>query len=398
MSQKKKWMKYRHRVIRNIAACTLGVYIRHRYGVKVEPFREQGDRQYLIVMNHTTAADQFLVGMAFKGPVYYIASEDLFSNGWVSKLLSWAVAPIPIKKQTVDVHAVANCIRVAREGGTIALAPEGNRTYFGKTAHIKPSIVKLVRKLGLPLAIFRIEGGYGVQPRWSDVIRKGAMRAYVARVVEPEEYAAMTDEQLFAFLQEQIDVNEAAVIGTYEHPENAQYLERLIYVCPECGLSEFESRGDLIQCKKCGFFCRHKPTKDLAGVGEEIPFRFVADWYQYQCDFVNRLDLTQYLDTPMYRDEVQFSEVLLYKKKKRLMKKAEMQLFGDRIIVGGQEIPFSSVTGATVLGRNKLNVYCGDKLWQMKGDKRFNAIKYMNMVYRYKNMNEGDGNGEFLGF
>ena len=237
-----------------------------------------------------------------------------------------------------------------------------------------------------------------MQPRWSDVIRKGAMRAYVARVVEPEEYAAMTDEQLFAFLQEQIDVNEAAVTGTYEHPENAQYLERLIYVCPECGLSEFESRGDLIQCKKCGFFCRHKPTKELAGVGEEIPFRFVADWYQYQCDFVNRLDLTQYIDTPMYRDEVQFSEVLLYKKKNRLMKKAEMQLFGDRIIVGGQEIPFSSVTGTTVLGRNKLNVYCGDKLWQMKGDKRFNAIKYMNMVYRYKNMNEGDGNGEFLGF
>ena len=157
---KKKWIKKRHGIIRAIAAATLGIYVRLWYGVKVEKFREQGKRPYLIVMNHTTFCDQFLVGMAFRGPVYYIASEDLFSNGWISRLLTWAVAPIPIKKQTVDVHAVANCIRVAREGGTIALAPEGNRTYCGKTAYIKPSIVKLIRKLHLPLAVFRIEGGY----------------------------------------------------------------------------------------------------------------------------------------------------------------------------------------------------------------------------------------------
>ena len=49
--------------------------------------RQQGDRAYLILMNHQTAFDQFFVGMAFKGPVYYVASEDLFSNGWISSLL-----------------------------------------------------------------------------------------------------------------------------------------------------------------------------------------------------------------------------------------------------------------------------------------------------------------------
>ena len=51
-------------------------------------------------MNHQTAFDQFFIGMTFKGAVYYVASEDLFSNGWVSSLLRWLVAPIPIKKQT----------------------------------------------------------------------------------------------------------------------------------------------------------------------------------------------------------------------------------------------------------------------------------------------------------
>jgi len=118
----KKWMKFRHRVVRNLAFCVLYPYSKWKYGITVEKFREQGDRSYLILFNHQTAFDQFFVGMAFKGPVYYVASEDLFSMGWVSKLIRWVVAPIPIKKQTTDLNAVMNCIRVAREGGTIAIA------------------------------------------------------------------------------------------------------------------------------------------------------------------------------------------------------------------------------------------------------------------------------------
>ena len=50
---------------------------------------------------------------------------------------------------------------------------------------------KLVRAIKLPLALYRIEGGYGVHPRWSDVVRRGGMRSCVSRVIEPEEYANM---------------------------------------------------------------------------------------------------------------------------------------------------------------------------------------------------------------
>ena len=128
-NKKKKWIKPRHRVVRNILNATLGTYTKLRYGIKVERFREQQDRPYLILMNHQTAFDQFFIGMAFSGSVYYLASEDLFSNGWVSSLIRYLVAPIPIQKQTTDVKAIMTCLRVAREGGSIVMAPEGNRTY-----------------------------------------------------------------------------------------------------------------------------------------------------------------------------------------------------------------------------------------------------------------------------
>ena len=157
--KQEKWMKFRHRVVRNIAYALLYPYSKIRYGITIEKFKEQGDRPYLILLNHQTPFDQFFVGMAFKGPIYYMATEDIFSNGWVSSAIRWLVAPIPIKKQTTDVKAVITCIRVAKEGGTIAIAPEGNRTYSGKTEYIDPAIVALAKKLGLPIALYRLEGG-----------------------------------------------------------------------------------------------------------------------------------------------------------------------------------------------------------------------------------------------
>ena len=80
-------MKYHHRVVRDIAYAVMYPYTRLKYNIKIDKFKEQGNRPYLILMNHQTAFDQFFVGMAFRGPVYYVASEDLFSNGWISSLL-----------------------------------------------------------------------------------------------------------------------------------------------------------------------------------------------------------------------------------------------------------------------------------------------------------------------
>jgi 1-acyl-sn-glycerol-3-phosphate acyltransferase len=187
--KKQKWRKLRHRIVWALAYLVLYPYTRIKYRVKIKRYKEKKKRPLLVLFNHQTALDQFIVGAGLQGPVYYVASEDLFSNGKISRLLEWAIAPIPIKKQATDARAVLNCMRVVKEGGTIALAPEGNRTYSGKTEYIKPAIVGLARTLKLPIAFYRIEGGYGVHPRWSDTVRRGKIRAYVDRVLEVEEYS-----------------------------------------------------------------------------------------------------------------------------------------------------------------------------------------------------------------
>ena len=208
-TKRKAWVRPRHKLIILLAGLVLFPWSRFQYHIKVEKCKALRRRQCLVLMNHQTAFVQFFVSQAlFPRHVYFLASEDLFSMGFLSRLLRWAVAPIPIKKQTTDVQAVMTCMRVAREGGTIALAPEGNRTYSGLPCYSNPAITPLVKKLGLPLVIFRIEGGYGIQPRWSDVCRKGKMRAYVKRIIEPEEYKDLSKEELFNLIQSELYVDE----------------------------------------------------------------------------------------------------------------------------------------------------------------------------------------------
>ncbi|MBQ3064497.1 MAG: 1-acyl-sn-glycerol-3-phosphate acyltransferase [Clostridia bacterium] len=400
-TKKKKWTRFRHRVVRNLLYPTLGVFVRLRYRVRIKRFREQEKRPYLILMNHQTAFDQFIVGMSFKGPIYYLASEDLFSNGWVSSLIRYLVEPIPIKKQTTDLRAILNCMRVAKEGGTIAIAPEGNRTYSGRTEYMSPSIVPLAKKLGMPIVLYRIEGGYGVHPRWSDVVRRGKMQAYVSRVVDPEEYRTMSDDELFDIIRKELYVDEAAVTGTFRHKKSAEYLERAIYVCPFCGLSEFESHKDTLTCQRCGRQVKYLPTKELQGVGFDLPFRFVADWYDYQSESIRKLDPMLLCDKLLYQETVELREVIPYKKKVVISKEATLTMWGDGIELcfAGvtQRYPFENLAAVTVLGKNKLNLYHGEKLYQIKGSKRFNALKYVHMYNRYLSAKKGEEHGSFLG-
>jgi len=401
-NKKTKWTKYRHRIVRNIAAMVLRPYCRWKYGLQADPFREQGDRAYLILMNHQTPFDQFFVGLSFKGSIYGLSTEDLFSNGWVSSLIRWLIAPIPIKKQTTDLSAIMNCIRVAKEGGTILIAPEGNRTYSGRTEYMNPAIATLARKLKLPIALYRIEGGYGAQPRWSDGVRKGKVHSYVSRVIEPEEYAELTNDELFSLIETGLYVDEGVVDASFYSEKRAEYLERAMYVCPYCGLSVFESHGNEVECKTCFRKITYGVDKRLSGVGFEFPFAFTTEWYDYQKEFVCALDVTEYTEQPMYRDRARLSEVIICQSKNLLRKDAEICLYGDRVVIdekleNAMILPFEEISAMAVLGRNKLNIYHDDTVYQLKGDKRFNALKYVNIYFRYKDISRGITDGKFLG-
>ena len=159
----------------------------------------------------------------------------------------------------------------------------------------------------------------------------------------------------------------------------------------------------MMECKKCGLKVRYLPDKSFeAADGRDFPFRNVADWYEYQSNYIRGLDLTPYYEAPVYEDTAQFSEVVLYDRKNVLAKDAGLKLYGNRIEVSAGDFAacwnFDEIDTITVLGKNKVNIYVDGKVYQIKPDERFNALRYVNLFYHYINVKKGESSdGEFLG-
>lgn len=395
-TKKKKWVKFRHRVIRAILYYPVKLYCRIKFGVKI--YKHKKREPYLVLSNHQTDGDQFFTYLAFKSPLYLLATEDLFSNGFKSRILEYALAPVPFDKTSTDIQSIRNCMKVAKEGGSLCVFPEGNRTYSGRTEHIKPSIVKLVKLLKLPVALFKIDGGYGVQPRWARGGRKGKISARVTRVIYPEEYLELDNDALYELIKDELSANEAIDGRRYKGKRRAEYIERAIYVCPKCGLAEWESKNNQARCTKCNLTVTYGENKVIKA-DEKIPFNNTDEWIDYQNSVLLKVEPSDYVSTPAFTDRGRLLKVKPYKFKKLIDKNAFLSLYSDRITILSKEertFYFKDLQSLSVLGRNKLNINTGEELYQIKGGKRFNALKYVNFFYNYKIKTEGESDA-FLG-
>ena len=87
---------------------------------------------YLIISNHQTTMDPFMLSVSFKFPVYFIASDDLFN------LKSFTADRVPRcanpQKQIFARYCGGkNIFRVIKEGGAVGVLSRGQPHYFGRT-------------------------------------------------------------------------------------------------------------------------------------------------------------------------------------------------------------------------------------------------------------------------
>ena len=394
---KTTWIKPRHKAAKVCFSWLLSLYSKIKYHAQIVPFKESKERPFFMMMNHQTAADQFFMYCSAKRPIYMISTEDMFSIGFFSKVLSFLFAPIQIKKSGNDMRCVKTCIKVAKEGGTIAIAPEGNRTFSGTTESMKPTITKLIRATKLPVAFYRIEGGFGVEPRWSNFQRKGKIRAGVSGIMEYEEYSRLSDEEFYEVIKRELYVDDTKLGQRFTHPRCAENIERVLYICPDCGLSRFESKGSEFWCIKCNekyTFTGELRIKKQNGI---TPFETVKEWYDYQNGFINDLTPESFDEKPIYEDTASLSEVILYKNKKPISKNAHLAIYKDRITIDDISLDIADIEALSCMGRRKLQIYAKENIYQIAGSSGFNPVKYTNLFFRFKNILEGDSENEFLG-
>ncbi len=260
-------VRRRHAVLFCALRPLFRVILWFKYGYRGLRFeQERRGQPYLILANHNGAIDPFLVAVSFRQPIYFVASDHIFRLGAISQIIRYLVAPIPIVKSTVDTRSIRDILTVLREGGSVGLFPSGNRSFTGTELPIPASTAKLVKHARVPVVLYRFDRGYLATPRWARHSRRGRVTGRVERVLEPGEIAEMTPTAIHDLLVDTLRgdplvADDRAI--RFRGRRLAEYLERVLSVCPAClGLDTLRSRADLLTCP-CGYTVRYLPNGSL---------------------------------------------------------------------------------------------------------------------------------------
>ena len=398
--KQKKWCLPRHRVVTALMRVIMFPILTIKYGFRYKKFQHD-KRNYLVLFNHQTANDQFYVGYLFNTKTYYVTSDDLSLIpfvGWVLKVL---VHIIPYKKASTDFGILKTCKQVANEGGNICMAPEGNRTYSGKTGHINPTISKMIRFLKLPVAFVNIKGGYGSLPRFAKKVRRGRVTSVVTRVLEYEEYKDLSDEEIFNIVKKELYVDESLPDASFKSKRKAEFIERVVYLCPNCGMVHFKSKGDYLECPVCHSKLKYNEYKQFESVYGNIKFKNVSEWYDYQREELLKLKLLELdPDKELFKEKTDFYEVIPRKHKLLIAKNAIVSLYPNRVELSYDDkkmvLLYDDINSSGVFGGNKMDYFLDEHTYQLKYDNSFNVLKYVQYYYKYK-MEKGENPDEFFG-
>ena len=374
--KQKHWVKKRHAAVFAFLRFAMApfLWLRYHYRAEKAPIRKG---PCIVLSNHQATMDPFFISKAFPFQLYFYASDDLF-NLKVSPLIRYLAAPIPKSKSVADLKAVMISLRVLREGGAIGITPEGNRTLSGRQWEMGDSVAKLVKTAKVPLVLFNLCGGYGTDPRWGVKIRRGTkFVGRVRRILTPEEYAGMSDEELFGIIKNELDVDDTLSGERYKSRRRAEYIERALYMCPVCGsIGTIHSHGTGFCCTSCKTEAEY--TEDLKISPPVGGYSRIYEWYEWERQEIVRRILG---GEKISDGDILFRESMKLQKKIKLPGNT-VTLDKDSLMIsgGGTETryPLAEIDAITAVGKKKFNFYYKGKILQVKGGKRFCAIKYVH--------------------
>lgn len=370
----------RHQVFFKLLRPVIWLFTRLYYGYHAEKFAIKDGKQYLILSNHQALLDPAFVVLSFTKLPYIIASDHLNSNGFFQRLLRYCFAPIYKHKAAADIKCIRTCLKTVKDGGSILLFPTGNRVWADYSFYVDPSVVKLIRMLKIPVLLYQLQGGYGVDPRWGRRKRRGPFEGKVVRELTCEEIAAMDDNTLYQTVVDGLRYIDSEHGGHYRCKSRAEYLERLLFLCPRCGKTEtLRSDGAFIRCDSCGLAVEFGEDLLLHCDDDSFPYRRLVDWYNGEKLWTTQQEIKE--DAVIWQDDG--VEGCRYSGTERQeLGSVTVTLTDKALSFGDVTLPLADITAATIISGAKLVITAGDDGYMLQGHPRFNAIKYVLMLNR----------------
>ena len=215
----------------------VSIFLKIKFGYRYKKAKNLPDN-YIVLANHTTDFDPLFVGVSFEKNMRFVASGHIARWGFTYKLIDFLLSPIIRQKGAPATTAIKEIMKTCKNGGNVAMFPEGVRSWDGSMSPILPSTAKMVRSLGCGLVTYRIQGGYFSSPMWSEKgTRRGPISGEVVNVYTKEQLKAMTNEEVYEAIVADISVDAYEEQNTepkiYKGKNLAEKMENLLFVCPK---------------------------------------------------------------------------------------------------------------------------------------------------------------------
>lgn len=160
-----------------------------RFTVEGEPPADIDHRAYVVVANHESAADPFLLSH-LPWDMRWIAKQELFKvpvTGWYMHLSG----DIPLKRGSSESvkKMFDTAIETLRAGLSVMVFPEGTRSASGDLLPFKDGAFQMAIEAGVPILPIALAGTRDCRPKGS---RWFGDATAVARVLAPVSTAGMT--------------------------------------------------------------------------------------------------------------------------------------------------------------------------------------------------------------
>ncbi len=245
------------RVFYLLLAGLVALYAAFIKGQKIETtIKGKVEPPFIIIGNHTSFYDfVYSVRAFYPHRINFVVARKYFHFPWLGGLLKTAQA-IPKSLYQPDMGSVMGMLDIIRQGGIVAIYPEGQIATHGVTLENGDATAKFIKKAGVPVARILTEGAYLMDPPWGKAHRSGAVESKVDLILTREQIETSDIATLAKIIDDSLSFDtfewQRKTGNLYTGKNLAHGLENMLYICPHCR-SEFTlyTEDDRIRCDRC---------------------------------------------------------------------------------------------------------------------------------------------------